>query len=157
MSKRVAPMIALTIWMVTGLMAQEQSVATIDDEEIIVRSLTEMEYPLAARLTPSTEGVVVVRVELDNEGAVTEAKAISGPKKLIADTLANARKWRFRPGPHKAAIIVYEFRMEGFCSQGSHVIFREPNVASITGCNLGTSSSPGISPSKSLDPNRMTR
>lgn len=50
-----------------------------------------MTYPLAAR-RGNVQGVVVVRATLDSDGRVVSASAISGPKLLIADVLANVKK-----------------------------------------------------------------
>lgn len=118
---------------------------TVRNEDIYVASLAEMPYPAGARLARK-EGIVVVRVKFDGEGKVTAAEAISGPKELIIDSLANAKKWRFHPNSAKTAVVIYQFRIDGLCASGSHFIFREPNIASITGCNFGDSAAPGISP-----------
>jgi TonB family protein len=127
------------------LAQQSQHDETIKNEDIYVASLTEMIYPPSARLARK-EGIVVVRVKFDADGKVASAEAISGPKDLITDSLSNAKKWRFHPNSAKSAVIIYEFRIDGLCSAGSHFIFREPNIATITGCNFGSSATPGISP-----------
>jgi hypothetical protein len=127
-------------------LAQKAQEEIVNDEDIIVASLTEMEYPSFARLAPHTEGVVVVRVRVDDEGKVISSQAISGPKTLLEACLANAMKWRFHPNSKKLAVIIYEFRIDGFCSKGSHFTFRQPNFAAVTGCRFGESTSPGISP-----------
>lgn len=118
---------------------------TVQSEDIYVASLAEMPYPAGARLAQK-EGVVVIKVRFDSEGKVKAAEAISGPKELINDSVANAKKWRFHPNTAKTAVVIYQFRMDGFCASGSHFIFREPNIAAITGCNFGDSAAPGISP-----------
>lgn len=71
-----------------------------------------LEYPLRARLA-QTQGVVVVRVKLDSEGKVVSSAAISGAKSLIRECLSNSKKWLFRPNPDAAAVIVYQFKIEG--------------------------------------------
>lgn len=81
------------------------------------------------------QGAVVVKVTLDDDGKVASAFAISGNKTLIPDTLANAKRWRFKSNPQKSAVIVYEFRLtEGTCHDNSHSLFQliHPNFASIT-------------------------
>jgi TonB family protein len=115
------------------------------NEDIYVASLSELAYPPAARMS-RTEGVVVVKVVFDGDGNVTKTDAVSGPKALIQDAVANAAKWRFHPNRRNAAVVVYDFQMSGFCPEGSHFVFQSPNVARITGCRFGNSASPGISP-----------
>jgi|SRR5581483_9964218 len=95
-----------------------------------------MKYPLAAQLK-QTQGVVVVRAELDEQGNVVSSTAISGAEKLVPDSVQNIKQWRFRPTPQKAAIVVYDFRIEGWCNNvTSHFVFRDPNIVSIRGCGL---------------------
>lgn len=124
---------------------QNQNDSAVKNEDIYVASLTEMTYPLAARLNP-VEGIVVVRVKFDETGKVVSSEAISGPKSLIAGAVANAEKWRFHPtNAARTAVIIYEFRLDGFCLEGSHFTFRQPNVAIVTGCHHGESTTPGMS------------
>jgi hypothetical protein len=119
------------------LAQQNRQNETVKDEEIVVASFAEMNYPLPARLT-HTQGIVVVRVKLDETGKVVSSEAISGAKTLIPDSLSNSNKWRFQAGPSKTAVIIYEFWIEGSCYSGmnGHFVFRQPNIASITGCEL---------------------
>jgi len=115
---------------------QEQQDQTVNDEDITVTSFEGMGYPVVARVG-NREGVVVVRVKLDHEGKVVCATAVSGYKALIRDSLANARKWRFRPNAGKTAVIIYEFRLaEGECGPPPNqlFVFREPNIASVVAC-----------------------
>jgi TonB family protein len=91
----------------------------VNDEDITVRSFEEMNYPSVARAA-HREGVVVIRVELNDNGLPTSASAVSGPKMLIPDALANAKKWNFRVNSERAAVIIYDFR--------------SPNVASVQSC-----------------------
>lgn len=114
---------------------QAQLEPTINDKDMSVIDFAELGYPPLARQT-RTQGVVVVRVRLDNDGKVSEGIAISGPELLVADSVANAKKWRFRPNAHRAAVIVYNFRMPlASCkSVASFFMFQAPNFATITGC-----------------------
>jgi TonB family protein len=90
--------------------------------------------------TANIQGVVVVRVKLDDKGQAIDAVAISGAGLLILDSLTNARKWSFEPNPQKTAILVYDFRFKGFCPRNtdtnkfSNFVVRPPNFALITGC-----------------------
>jgi len=53
-------------------------------------------YPVSARARRAT-GVVVVEVQLDKRGHVTEARAESGPEEFRESAVAAARKWQFAP------------------------------------------------------------
>jgi hypothetical protein len=80
-----------------------------------------------------------VRVALDHEGKVTDAQALSGAAYLVVDTLQNAKKWRFRPNAHNAAILVYDFQIVGLCPHqldSSQLILQPPNLALITACSF---------------------
>jgi TonB family protein len=107
--------------------------AQVLNESIRTQHFEDLVYPLAARLA-HVQGVVVVRVQLDDGGRVTTAAAISGPKALISDSITNARKWRFQPNLEKTAVIVYSFRFEGLCnlpcSSQSH--YEPPNFVTVT-------------------------
>jgi TonB family protein len=119
--------------------AQSQKDRTIYDKEISVLDYEDLVFPAIAA-TAHVEGVVVVRIELDDNGKVLDAEALSGPDLLVHQTVENARKWRFKPNPKHAAIIVYNFRIEGVChsvrqgSSFSQMIFYPPNFAAITAC-----------------------
>lgn len=53
-------------------------------------------YPAAAKTVRAT-GKVVVLVEIDEQGNVTSANAIEGPKLLRQTAETAAREWKFRP------------------------------------------------------------
>jgi TonB family protein len=59
-------------------------------------SLPVPEYPAEARAA-GAEGVVVIQVMIDEQGNVTEARAISGPKLLQETSLNAARQAKFSP------------------------------------------------------------
>lgn len=98
-----------------------------------VASFEDIRYPLAARLQ-HVQGVVVVKVEVDENGIVTSASALSGPRELVAECLANAKKWRFSPKMPGSLPIVYDFRIDGLCNHpcASHFVIHPPNLAVIT-------------------------
>jgi len=112
------------------LIAQEN---TVLNEDMKLLHFIELDYPLSARLS-HVQGVVAVRVTLDAEGIVKSATAISGPKLLIQDSIENAKKWQFKAGSGRAAVIIYHFKIEGLCNLPcrSQFSFWPPNLAVIT-------------------------
>ena len=112
-----------------------QQDATINDRDIKLVDFDGLTYPTIAR-TAHIQGVVVVRVKLDDKGRVRAATAISGAEILIPECLTNAKKWRFRSNAQNTAIIVYNFRMtDGITKSGcSHFMLLPPNFATITSC-----------------------
>jgi TonB family protein len=109
--------------------------AVVPDEDISVTSFAEMGYPTIARVA-RIQGMVVVHLDLDTQGRVRTARVVSGPKLLVGDVLVNARKWAFKPNATKAAVLVYDFRVDGLCETESAGFFRlqPPNRVLITGC-----------------------
>jgi TonB family protein len=128
--------IGLLALSVSYALAQQEQI--VNDEDISVSSFEEMFYPALAHAA-GREGAVVVEVKLDNSGYVVSARAISGYRMLIPDTLSNVRKWRFHPNSQKTAVVIYEFHLvEGKCNSGRNGLFvlKEPNVAIITTCEM---------------------
>jgi TonB family protein len=130
-------LIAFTLLLVGASGAvQGQQDETIDDRDVKLVSFVDLQYPVLAK-SARVQGVVVVRVGLDDQGRVTTASALSGPKPLIPDCLASARRWTFRPNPRKSAI--HRLRVQtrrGACHDDTHSLFRlvHFNFASITAC-----------------------
>ncbi len=115
--------------------AQEE--VTEPEAQAQLLSFEDMAYPAVARVA-RVQGIVVIRAKVDQGGNVIAASALVGPKALVSDSVANIRKWKFKPTSGKAAIIVYEFSLdEGACRDASHSLFRLifPNFATITACN----------------------
>lgn len=114
---------------------QAQEDETIDDNEVIAVDFETPAYPALA-LQARIQGVVVVRARLDSAGKVVEARALEGSKYLIPEGLANVKNWRFQPNPHKAVIIVYDFRLsQGRCKFPSGFSELEAaNLVAITAC-----------------------
>ena len=99
-------------------------------------SFEDLAYPGIARVS-RVQGIVVVKATVDEGGNVTDAMALLGPKALASDCLSNIKKWKFRPGSGKSALIVYEFNLDdGACHDASHSLFRLvfPNFVTITAC-----------------------
>jgi hypothetical protein len=113
-----------------------QQSGPVNDKDINVISYEDLDYPAIAVLA-HVQGVVVVRLRLDDHGKVLGAEALSAASLLAGPSVDNVRKWRFEPNPEKAEVIVYNFRIEGACHYGgphSQMIFYPPNLASITAC-----------------------
>ncbi len=113
-----------------SLFGQDQPIL---NEDVGIVAFSVLTYPVLARATHA-EGAVVVRVKVDSDGKIASATAISGPKALIPDCIANAKKWLFRPEKSRDVVIVYIFKFEGLCysSCPSSFHFSPPNVATIT-------------------------
>lgn len=123
------------LWIIVSLLgldllAQERP---IFNEAMRPMEWKELAYPLVAKLK-RIEGTVVVWTKIDGEGRVLASRAISGPKDLIPEVLANSRKWRFHPNESMAAVIVYRFRIRGLCELPcvSQFLFEPPNFATVT-------------------------
>jgi TonB family protein len=112
---------------------------TIFDKDIRVLEFEEVRYPPQARAS-RIQGIVVVRVTLDDVGKVTGALAVSGADAFVSDCLENVKKWRFQPNARRSAIIVYNFRMPGGeCkSISSMFMLRRPNLAIVSGCDTSS-------------------
>ena len=126
----------LAVATATAAALAAQSDALLDDKDVKLVSFEDLQYPPAARVT-RVQGVVVVRADLDDTGHVTQAVALSGAKVLTVDSVANARKWVFKPNVRRRAFIVYDFRLEtGACHDDSHSLFllHHFNFASIIAC-----------------------
>jgi len=104
----------------------------VEDKQIKVVSFEKMKYP-ALGLTARIDGLVVVRVNLDDEGKVVDATAISGNEVLVPDTLANVKKWRFDPNVQKTAVVVYDFVLEEGCYQKDTFTLEGRNLVVIAG------------------------
>jgi hypothetical protein len=117
-------------WAVHVALAQD---GPIKDEEFRLQHFVPLDYPILARTT-HVQGIVTVRVELDESGRVVSAMAVSGAEALIPASVSNAKKWGFQPNKTKRAIIIYDYRIEGLCQSpcASHFVVRPPNIAAIT-------------------------
>lgn len=140
--KMIVGMVALAVGLVAmsplgGIQAQQDT--TISDKDMRVFDFEDLKYPPFARQA-MIQGVVVVRVKLNNDGKVVDAVALSGHDKLIPDCLANARKWRFQSNAQHTAVIVYNFRMPyAACKSETLVSFsmlQAPNFVTITACSV---------------------
>jgi hypothetical protein len=118
-----------------GKVATAQQRDPIYDEDLKIVDWAELGYPGLA-YSAKIEGVVVVQVALDSQGAVLDAVGLSGSKLLVPTCLLNAKKWRFQPTSRNSAIIVYNFRMDkGFCrTPNSFFGIQPPNFVTVIGC-----------------------
>ena len=82
------------------------------DDEVQLVSFADLDYPPGPRAA-RIQGLVVIAATLDDGGSVASASAISGPRALIGDAIANAKKWKFKPNHQKRVVIVYDFEIGG--------------------------------------------
>jgi TonB family protein len=122
--------------------AQTRNDSTVFNEDMKIIHFEDFDYPEAARRA-GVEGVVVVAATLDNKGRISNAAAVSGPRLLVADTLANARKWQFQPNRLNRVVIVYRFMLVDDCAPDTlQSLFTwngpGPNEASVTACRASS-------------------
>ncbi len=132
---RISFLIGLVLASTFGRAVAQQE-TTINDKDISVSDYEDLNYPNIAVIS-HIQGVVVVRVKLDDHGRVLDAVALSGASLLTGPSVENAKKWRFEPNSKKGAVIVYNFRIEGACHYhrpSSLMIFYPPNFVEITAC-----------------------
>jgi TonB family protein len=138
MKRAMTSILAVSGFMTLGSFGYSFSTpdTAIYDKDVRVINFEDLKYPAVAH-SAHIEGVVVIRVELDDQGKVAEALPVSGTESLIPSALANAKKWRFEPNSKRAAVLVYDFRIEGFCrdnGESGQSIYRPPNFTTITAC-----------------------
>lgn len=120
----------------TGASDQQEDV--IEDRNVEVLQLVPPIYPPEAH-SLGVEGVVVVKVKIDAEGNVAEAVALSGNRWLTPYCARNAKKWHFLPNNLRAAILVYDFRIKGYCHDNTELgdsVFHAPNFTTVVGCSM---------------------
>jgi hypothetical protein len=130
--------ILIAIWLVTCAASPSlaQNELVLYDDELKIVHFEDFEYPVSVR-EAGVEGTVVVRGTIGSNGYVTDVAAISGPRALVADTLANARTWRYELNRQKRVVIIYRFQLVDRCAPGTaSSLFKwyGPNTAVITGC-----------------------
>jgi TonB family protein len=74
-------------------------------DERAVRSRVQPVYPELAKRMRIT-GAVEVKVTVDADGKVNDAKALSGNRMLSPAAEDAVRKWKFAPGPGEATVQV---------------------------------------------------
>ncbi len=116
-----------------GIRAQQNE--TISDKDMRIIDYQDFDYPAIAILA-HVQGVVVVRLKLNDQGRVLSAEAISGADVLVRDCVANAKKWKFWPNAKKMAVIIYIFKMpQAACgSVSSFFMFQGVNSVTVTAC-----------------------
>jgi len=113
-----------------------QEMPTMGNGDVRIISFERLRYPSAA-LAEFAQGVVVVRANLDRDGAVAEASAVSGSALLAPAAVENVKRWRFEPNTQRTAVVVYNFQLpSGACRSGSDLfMLQDPNFATVTGCD----------------------
>jgi TonB family protein len=98
-------------------------------------------YPRIARAA-AVAGPVVVEFQINPDGTVKEATAVSGPSILRVAAVQAARQWRFKPSQanEPAFRATFDFRLEGTCTTqccSERLVFRYPDGVSVTAEILG--------------------
>jgi hypothetical protein len=103
------------------------------NEDIEVSHAERMNYPLSGRVHV-VEGAVVVKLDIQKDGSVHKATAISGPRQLIDECVKNSTKWRFNRAGRGTALVVYLFQIRGLCELPcpSNFEFYPPNVVIVS-------------------------
>lgn len=97
-------LMALTVGLIAAVPARAE------DEGRHVKSRVAPQYPeLAKRM--NVTGVVKLRVTIEPNGSVKEAKVVGGHPLLVDPAMEAARKWKYEPGPNETTEIV-EFRFD---------------------------------------------
>jgi TonB family protein len=104
-----------------------------------------LSYPQLARQARVT-GLVVVRITVEDDGAVSLAEVVSGHPLLGEAAKENAERWRFKKqttfsGRNPDAYLVYRFLLEGTCAGND---CRTGFVAELPNFILVTSEIPSI-------------
>jgi hypothetical protein len=126
--------ILITLGYLDSVLAQQNQ--AIDDKDVAISEYQDVIYPTIA-VAGNIEGVVVVRVALDDQRKVLEATALSGTALLIRPSVENAKKLRLESNSKKSAIIVYNFKIQGYCHNGPsamQTILYPPNLIAVTAC-----------------------
>ncbi|MGE0103765.1 MAG: energy transducer TonB [Blastocatellales bacterium] len=100
-----------------------------DTEELLTIEAVQPPYPSIAA-AKKVEGEVLVKIEINNDGKVTKAVTISGPKDLREAALQAAYKWRFRGSSDskssRSEVISFYFCLSdkaSICKEGSRFIY----------------------------------
>jgi hypothetical protein len=131
--------------MCTFVYARPQQDEMIEDKDINVVAFEDVQYPPLAHIA-HVQGIVVVKVGLNDRGQVVNATVLSGNFILRAVSVENAKKWVFGPPAKKTAIIVYNYKIfEGRCNHDSTLfVLQGNNIASVMTCAGGP-----VNPSRS--------
>jgi TonB family protein len=111
--------------------AQEDKI--VNDDDIKITHFEEFNYPTFAHAA-RIEGVVVVRVILNDRGDVVKAMAISGKEPLIRACIPSVMKWKFQPNARKMAVIVFNFTMPIGACDSSLFMLQGANFVTIIAC-----------------------
>lgn len=107
----------------------EQPAMISDDDVRIVHFDNQLKYPRVARLA-RVEGLVVLKLVLNDRGGVNDVVPLSGLPILIPACVSNAKNWQFEPDSEKAVILVYNFSL--IPNDPGQVSFQPPNLITIS-------------------------
>ena len=86
-----------------GNQSQKQDGATKPATELKLIKSTPAAYPEEA-LKKNIEGKVTLRIAVDANGRVSDAKALSGPPELFQAALDSVKQWEFEPPAHAPVV-----------------------------------------------------
>lgn len=110
--------------------ARFEQPAMISDADVrIIHFDNQLKYPRVARLA-RVEGLVVLKLVLNDKGGVSEVLPLSGLPILIPACVSNATNWQFEPNSKKAVILVYNFSLVP--NDPGQVSFQPPNFVTIS-------------------------
>jgi outer membrane biosynthesis protein TonB len=110
--------------------ARFEQPAMISDTDIRITHFdNELKYPRVARLA-RVEGLVILKLLLDDKGVVSDVVPLSGLPVLIPACVSNARNWQFEPNSKKTVILVYNFSLVP--NDPGQVTFQPPNFVTIS-------------------------
>jgi hypothetical protein len=89
----------------------------------------QLKYPSLARQARD-EGVVVLKLTLNDKGAVANVLPLSGLPILIEACIANAKDWQFQANSERTVVLVYNFSL--VIDDPGQVFFQPPNLVTIT-------------------------
>ena len=102
-------------WLLAGMgVAPGQESDSVDDRGVKVVAHVPLRYPQIARAA-RVEGLAVVAVSFDANGAVTDARVLSGWPILREAAAENVRRWTFAPSGQGRAVVVYDFQLSETC------------------------------------------
>jgi TonB family protein len=113
---RLFPLLVITLLAATNLFAQQGREGTQQQKQDspgkpvaqlkIIKSPI-VSYPDEAQ-KKNIEGKVTLRIEVDAQGKVSDAKPLSGPSELVQAAIESVKQWEFEPPNHAPVVTTAE-------------------------------------------------